>query len=310
MLATRSPAIVRGQEWAYEIKWDGVRTLLFFDGEEVRLRSRRGLDVTSKYPEVGGIRLALPAILDGEIVALDDAGRPSFERLQGRMNLQHIGQIRQAVADLPITYVVFDAPFWGDDLTGAAWSERRALLAALELPNPIAVSAVVDDPDPLWAFVEERGIEGIVAKRRTSTYQSGVRSMDWRKSTVVRTVRAVVGGFTTGEGRRHGRFGALLLGLWDGPELRWIGAVGTGFDATALRLIREALDEMVVPECPFGLDPDIPREATWVAPHLVTLIEFKEWTSAGRLRAPSFKGFTDDPPESVTWETEGPAALG
>jgi bifunctional non-homologous end joining protein LigD len=306
MLAVRATSIVRDREWVYEMKWDGVRTLLFWDGEQVVLRSRRGNDVTSTYPEVAAPPTSDAVVLDGEIVALDDTGRPSFGRLQGRMNLQHAGQIRRAVEEIAVTYVVFDLPFHREDITALPWSERRARLEALPLADSCVVSAVVDDPDPLWEFVVDRNIEGIIAKRRESTYQPGVRSSDWRKTSVTQTVRAVVGGFTTGEGRRHARFGSLQLGLWEGSALRWIGSVGTGFGDQALRLIREALNEMIADTSPFLPDPEFPRDVTWVSPHLVAMVEYKEWTSAGRLRAPSFKGFTDDPAESVTWEAEGP----
>ena len=306
MLAVRAQSIVRGDVWAYEMKWDGVRTLLYWDGTQVVLRSRRGNDVTATYPEIGRPATSEGAVLDGEIVALDDSGRPSFGRLQGRMNLQHAGQIRTAVTQTAVTYVVFDLLFHGRDITTLPWLERRERLEAMQLADPCVVSAVVDDPDPLWEFVVDRNIEGMIAKRRDSTYQPGVRSPDWRKTSVTRTLRAVVGGFTTGQGRRNARFGSLQLGLWQGSALRWIGSVGTGFDDKALRLIREALDSMVVQESLFIADPDFPRHVTWVAPRLVAMVEYKEWTSAGRLRAPSFKGFTDDPVETVTWETEGP----
>lgn len=307
MLAVRAPSIVAGPEWVYEIKWDGVRTLLFWDGATVLLRSRKGRDVTATYPELSGFVSPHPVVLDGEIVALDEAGRPSFERMQGRMNIARAGP---AALEIPITYVAFDLLYAEHDLTGLAWSERRERLESLVLPAPCALSHVVDDPQPLWDFVVKRGIEGVVAKRRDSPYVPGVRSSDWRKTTVVRSLRAVVGGFTAGDGGRQGEFGSLLIGLGTPEGLRWIGAVGTGFDHAALAAIRSALDEMRVDDCPFVEDPEMPRGAAWVSPQLVAVVEFKEWTRHGRLRAPSFKGFSDDPVTSVTWDTEGPAAPG
>jgi bifunctional non-homologous end joining protein LigD len=156
--------------------------------------------------------------------------------------------------------------------------------------------------------VRDRGLEGIVAKRVDSRYEPGVRSGSWRKIPAYRWVRTVVGGFTKGEGGRSGTFGALLVGLWTGGRLRYVGSLGSGFSDRDLGAIREALDEMTVDEAPF-IDPaGLPRGATFVVPSLVAAVQFREWTSAGRLRGPSFKGFTDDPLDSVTWDEEGPAS--
>ena len=148
----------------------------------------------------------------------------------------------------------------------------------------------------------------MVAKRIDSPYRPGTRSPDWRKVARVDQVRAVVGGFLPGEGSRAATFGSLLLGLVDGDRLRYIGSVGTGFDGPTLHAIRAALDQMVQPISPFHSDTEIPGPARFVAPSLTALVEFKEWTGAGKLRAPSFKGFTDDDWETVTWSSEGPPA--
>ncbi len=144
-----------------------------------------------------------------------------------------------------------------------------------------------------------------MAKRYGSTYRPGARSPNWRKIPHIHRTRAVVGGFTESEGTRTGVFGALLLGLWDGDRLRYVGSVGTGFDDASARAIRSALDEMVTGESPFHEDEAIPV-GTLVHPHLVAEIAYKQWTRAGRLRAPSFKGFSDRPHESATWAEEGP----
>ncbi len=146
----------------------------------------------------------------------------------------------------------------------------------------------------------------MVAKKLGSLYRPGARSEDWRKISRVVQVRAVVGGFVVGDGSRSETFGSLLLGLVDGERLRHIGSVGTGFNHATLRAIRSALDQMVTLESPFHPDTEIPREATFVEPQLVAMVEFKEWTRDGKLRAPSFKGFTDDPPEAATFREEGP----
>jgi bifunctional non-homologous end joining protein LigD len=158
----------------------------------------------------------------------------------------------------------------------------------------------------MWGFVQERGMEGLVAKRLGSRYRPGQRSADWRKVPSLVSTRAVVAGYTPGSGGRSATFGGLLLGLWDGDRLRFIGSVGTGFDDAALRAIRAALDELRTERSPFSLDASLPAEAVWVEPRLVAVVQFREWTEAGRLRAPVFKGFSDESVASITWEEEGP----
>jgi bifunctional non-homologous end joining protein LigD len=310
MLAVRRSEPFSDPAWGFEIKWDGVRTVLSFDGSATVLRSRRGRDVTATYPEVATAPLPRPLILDGEIVALDPEGRPSFERLQRRMNLRSPAQIAAAATGVAIDYVVFDLLYDGGPVIAEPWVRRRSRLARLELPARFThLPAVDEDPTALWDLVRSRGMEGIVAKRLESVYRPGERSADWQKIGLFRIARAVVGGFTTGEGGRSGAFGALLLGQWVAGGLRWVGAVGSSFSDASLVAIRAALDEMTVGTCPFVPRFGVPK-ATWVQPQLVAMVQYKEWTAAGRLRAPSFHGFTDDDPAAITWVAEGPDAPG
>lgn len=305
MLASPWPAPFDDDSWVFELKWDGVRCVAYATEGRLRLRSRRGNDMSIRYPELANLSLPDGLVLDGEIVALDEQGHPSFERLQSRMNRVP----RSSEAPVPITYVAFDLLAEGTPLLGAALEERTGRLSALELPAPIVVAdRFPGRSGPIWEFVRDRDLEGLVAKRLGSSYSPGVRSPDWRKIGNFKQVRAVVGGFTPGTGGRQSSFGALLLGMYSGRRLRWIGAVGSGFDDRALAAIRSALDEMTIPECPFEPDPDMPRGSTWVQPHLVAMVRYKQWTAAGRVRGPSFRGFTDDPAEEVTWEAEGPGA--
>lgn len=307
MLATAWPEPFSDPGWVFELKWDGVRTLLYWDGDEVELRSRRGRDVTATYPELSAIGASRPFVLDGEIVALSDQDKPSFELLQGRMNLDDLTRIAEAMGSNPVGYVAFDVLFDGEEVTGEPWEERRRRLESMAFAAPCIVGQIVEgDGEALWQFVKQRRLEGIVAKRRGSQYRPGTRSRDWRKVARAQTVRAIVGGYTPGTGGRSDTFGSLLLGLWWEDGLRWVGSAGTGFDDRALRAIRDALDEMTVDRCPFLPDPELPEEASWVQPQLVALVEVKEWTSVGRLRHPRFKGFTKDPLGEVTWEAEGP----
>jgi bifunctional non-homologous end joining protein LigD len=175
----------------------------------------------------------------------------------------------------------------------------------LALTGPFVTIDPVDDGTALWDLVLRRDLEGMVAKRSGSPYRPGVRSTDWRKVAHLHTVRAVVGGYTAGEGGRTGTFGALVLGLWDGPRLRWIGNVGTGFSDRDLVAIRRALGEMESAASPFHPDREFPA-AVAVEPVLVAAVEYRNWTNARRIRHPRFKGFTDDDPAAATWEAEGP----
>jgi len=311
MLASRWPEPFVDAQWAYELKWDGVRALFSWDGTRAIVRSRAGNDATARYPELRAPAGAMPIVLDGEIVAFDETGTPSFELLQQRMNLASPSLVAEAVTSVPISYVVFDILFAGEPLLDVAIEDRLDRLDGIDLDPPMVRSQTLrGDPSPLWDFVRERSLEGVVAKRLGSIYRPGHRSADWRKITMFRQLRAVVGGFTEGEGGRRGSFGSLLLGLWHEGRLRWIGAVGSGFGDRALAAIRAALDEMATDESPFVGAPAVPGRVTFVAPRLVALVQYKEWTTAGRLRAPSFKGFTDDDVASVTWEDEGPPSAG
>jgi bifunctional non-homologous end joining protein LigD len=308
MLAVPWAAPFSDDGWSFELKWDGVRTLLFWDGSSCRLVGRRGTDYSPRYPEVAGVHFDRPVVLDGEIVALGDDGAPSFERLQQRMHLSDPAAVTRMVGEVPVAMVTFDILFEGTPVVDELLVDRQERLAGLDLPAPLVRSDVVPaDGLGLWDAVTDRHLEGIVAKRLSSPYRSGVRSPDWRKVAHVGLVEAVIGGFTAGEGGRAASFGALLLGLWDGDRLRWVGAAGTGFSDEDLRRIRSALEEMARPDPPFLPDPDLPSGATWVEPVLVASIGYRDWTSVGRLRHPRFRGFTDTPVDEVTWGAVGPS---
>ena len=296
MMATRWPAGFSDPEWAFEVKWDGVRAIAAWDGATLDVRSRTGRAIQSEYPELDQLDGLEPCILDGEIVAFDADGRPSFGMLQQRKALE-----------IPISFMVFDLLHLATPLLDEPWTTRSERLGRLELPPPFVVpEPVIAEGEALWSGVVEQGLEGMVAKRLDSTYQPGRRSANWRKVARVDQVRAVVGGFLPGEGARASTFGSLLLGLVDGDHLRYIGSVGTGFTNATLRAIGDALDELAAEQTPFVAGSDFPPGARFIEPSLVALVEFKEWTRAAKLRAPSFKGFTDDDWSAVTWAEEGP----
>jgi bifunctional non-homologous end joining protein LigD len=302
MLATLGKRLPRNEDdYAYELKWDGVRALAYCEPGRVRLESRNLRDVSSQYPEVTrALREALgstQALVDGEVVAFDEDGRPDFQRLQRRMHLASESAVRRRMAETAATYIAFDVlHLEGHSLLQLPYTERRELLERLELDGPSLQSPShhLGDANALLELTRERGLEGLVAKRLDSTYQPGRRSRDWIKIKNVRTTELVVGGWIEGQGGRAGRIGALLVGYHDDEGgLHYAGRVGTGFTDRTLEDLGRLLTPIERPTSPFtGRQP--PREARFVEPKLVAEVEFNEWTRAGTLRAPSFKGLRDD----------------
>ena len=293
------------EEWAYEIKWDGVRALAYCEPGHLRLVTRTGKEVARRYPEVRGILAQLglrEALLDGELVAFDDEGRPSFQRLQRRIHVEGEAAIRRLRESTPVTYVAFDLLHRdGRSLMGLPYEERRAELEALGLEGERWQTPAYHRGDgaALLAASRERGLEGIVAKRLGSPYVPGKRTRAWLKVKNVRGQEVVIGGWVPGKGRREGELGALLVGYFerDGEQrrLRYAGKVGTGFDAAELRALRERLEALRREGSPFeGRQPE--RGAIFAEPELVCEVEFSEWTRAGTLRHPSYKGLRDDKP--------------
>jgi len=303
MLATPWPNPFSDDEWLFEPKWDGIRGVVAWDGASASIHTRRGNEVSARYPELAPLGALPPCVLDGEIVALDERGVPSFGLLQQRMN-----RISGRGSGPPVSFIAFDLlHLAGHPLVSAPLEGRIARLASLDLPEPYGrVEPTGSDGLALWEVVQERDLEGMVAKRLGSLYRPGVRSPDWRKIHNTHTARVLVGGFTAGEGGRASTFGSLLLGMRGGDALRWVGAVGTGFSDDELEAIRAALDEMRVDRSPFHPDAELPSDAAWVEPRLIAAVRYRNWTAAHRLRHPVFKGFTDDDPVAITWEAEGP----
>ncbi|WP_020573160.1 non-homologous end-joining DNA ligase [Actinopolymorpha alba] len=327
MLATLSKLPADQDEWGYEIKWDGVRALAYGQPGRLRLVSRNLLDISAQYPEVRGLTRTLGArqvILDGELVALDARGRPSFQALQRRMHLTSEAEIRRRQREVPVTYIIFDLLFLdGRLLFGMSYEERRRELEALGLSGSHWHTPGYQRGDGV-AFLQasrEQQLEGIVAKRLNSGYQPGRRSRDWLKIKNVQRQEFVIGGWIPGAGRRSGELGALLMGYYatgNGGELRlrFAGKVGTGFDTAELRRLKELLEPLRIDASPFsGRQPE--RGATFVEPRLVCEVAFSEWTKAGTLRHPSYQGLRDDKqaiqvvrevPAPPPDETEAPSA--
>lgn len=302
-----------GEGWVYEVKWDGMRALAFVDGSPLRIQSANERDVTVSWPELAGLPDALPAttaLLDGELIATDGDGQPSFGRLQHRMHVTNRAEALRRAAEVPVIYMVFDLLHLdGHDLTALPLADRRRLLDQLLESGPAwRLSPIHDDGAALLAAAIERGLEGVVAKRLDSPYEPGKRSRAWRKVKVRRRQEMVVGGWLPGEGVRTGRIGALLVGFHeragDGRPLRYAGRVGTGFTETELARLASLLAPLASDDCPFDPPPprnDLARGATWVRPELVAELAFAEWTGENRLRHPSYLGLrTDKPAADVT----------
>jgi bifunctional non-homologous end joining protein LigD len=310
MLA-RSGELPEGDEWAFEVKWDGVRAIAFVQGGRLRLASRKARDITARYPELRDLARALgssEAVLDGEVVAFDADGRPSFQRLQGRMHLTSESQVRRLAQSEPVVYVIFDLLFLdGRSLMGLPYAERRERLRELELEGRTwqTPSHHVGDGAALLEASRAQGLEGIVAKRLDCPYTPGRRSPGWVKVKNFRRLDAVIGGWLPGEGARGGRIGALLVGLYEDGELRYAGRVGTGFTQEELVRLGERLAPLARDDSPFaGRQP--PRESRFVDPELVCTVDYGEWTQARTLRHPSYKGLRDDVDRSeVTFGQEG-----
>jgi bifunctional non-homologous end joining protein LigD len=290
-----------GDAWVYEIKWDGMRVLTDVSPDGVRAWSANGRDATASFPELDALSPALApldALLDGEVVALDDGGRPSFGRLQGRMHVSSREESLRRAADIPVAYVVFDLlRLGGHDLTGRPWHERRRLLdqVADDLPPGVEVAQVYDDGAALLDAADRRGLEGVVAKRTDASYVPGGRSRSWVKVKVRRHDELVVGGWSGGAGNREGRLGSLLVGFHEQPgdaALRYAGRVGSGFSSAELDRIATRLAPLTTGNCPFDPPPEPlhRRGATWVRPEVVVEISYGEWTSDGRLRHPVYLG--------------------
>lgn len=301
------PTLVRepfdSPDHLFEVKWDGVRVLAFCDRSSTRLFSRTGRDVSAQYPEFADLHTRWPgenAVVDGEIVAMDAHGRPSFELLQRRINLARPADVAQGARRTPLQLVLFDLVFANGRWLGSLpLSDRTARLAeevrfgeSVQRSEPVAQHGRA-----LFEAARSQGLEGVVAKKRNSHYLPGKRTREWLKIKTVHEVDCVVGGYSAGNNSRAGSLGALQVGAYDSAgRLQYLGAVGTGFRDADLARLKEILQTIGSPTCPFsGFAARYgAAQVHWVRPELVCVVEYRELTSGGRLRAPSFKGLRRD----------------
>jgi bifunctional non-homologous end joining protein LigD len=287
--------------WGFEFKWDGIRALAYVEGGIVRLISRSGETVTPRYPEVHLMGRALGSrevILDGEVVALDERGRPSFEEIQQRMGLTSESDVRRKMKQVPVTYMVFDI-LWqdGHSLLATPYAERRGVLAQLKLAGPSWQTPPFEKGggQAMLDASAKAGLEGVMAKKLDSPYEPGRRSGAWVKIKNRNRQELVIGGWLDGEGKRQGHPGALLVGYYDKGKFVYAGKVGTGFTDAMLDKLQTAMKPLAQDKNPFDAGAP-PRAAHFVKPKLVAEFEFVEWTRSGQLRAPSFKGLRVDKP--------------
>ncbi|MBX7158618.1 MAG: non-homologous end-joining DNA ligase [Verrucomicrobiae bacterium] len=302
MLALLTTHLPKSKEWQYEVKFDGIRALAYFNDKKPKLYSRNKIELTSYYPEVVEALKKIKcrsAILDGELTALDAKGRPSFQALQNA---------RDKTRGVPVLYYLFDMiSLNGKRLTRHSFTKRKEKLAAL-LPKSDLIlreSATFSyPPDVLLKEIEEKGLEGVIAKKKSSLYEAGQRTGSWLKYKLVKEQEFVIGGYTKPQGSRL-YFGALIVGYYESKKLICVGKVGTGFDQTNSEDLFERFQKLRVENCPFAnlplpvyvspnWSPQRLKNYTWLKPVLVCQIKFSEWTQASFLRQPVFLGLRID----------------
>jgi bifunctional non-homologous end joining protein LigD len=295
MLAMLAESLPPGDDWVYEVKWDGYRALGYVRSGEAKLFSRRGNDLNGRFPAIAkALEKAVRSpecVVDGEVCALDENGRPSFSAMQ------------QGKADTPLVYEVFDLlEVDGVPIVDLPYLERRERLDQLldKRVRNVQISGYFDDGESLLEAAKQQRLEGVMAKRPGSRYSEGGRTRDWLKIKTHGEQEFVIVGYTKGEGRRADRFGSLVLATYEGSELRWVGNVGTGFTEKTLSDLLKSLEPLKTSASPLSTIPKMPKvrrtDVVWVEPALVAQVKFTEWTHDGHLRAPVYLGLRDDKP--------------
>jgi bifunctional non-homologous end joining protein LigD len=295
--------------WVFEIKWDGVRAIAEIKDGKTRLWARSGRDVTGEYPELKDLAVnfrVTNALVDGEIVTLDEDGRSNFHKLQNRLGVQNPSQ--QLMQSVPLDYYAFDLMYAdGFDLRKAPLVERKELLRKiLASDQRVHYSEHIEEKgEALFEAARAKGLEGIIAKIKDSTY-SGTRTSSWVKLKIVNEVDTVIAGYTEGRGSRK-YFGALVLGLYDDGELKFIGSVGTGFTEGKQKAIFETMKELGTSQSPFKAVPGLREKVDWIKPELAARVKYANWTNDDHLRAPVFLSLRNDrAPQDCTFEDAKP----
>jgi bifunctional non-homologous end joining protein LigD len=319
MLAHPFEKAFDSKEWVFEVKWDGVRAILFKNNNSIQIQSRNGNDITRLYPEiVNATKLSLrdgkSTIIDGEIVVLNEKGLPDFHTHQHRMHIQNPHEIMSLSVKNPSTYYVFDILYnENENLEGLGYLERRQLLSSvLKTNDTIRISEYIDEKGTeILSSSKELNLEGIVAKHKRSIYREGIRSRDWLKIKNTKTQDCVIIGYTRGLGSRFSHFGSLVLAVYSAKEkkLKFAGHAGTGFNDETLGEIYLKLKALETNYRPVDKVPYLNRETIWLKPVLVAEIKFDEWTRDGILRAPVFLRLREDKkPEECVTEADKPSS--
>jgi bifunctional non-homologous end joining protein LigD len=318
MLAYPTDKAFNNKEWVFEIKWDGVRAILFKENGKIRIQSRTGNDITKKYPEIvntagESLMQCKSAIIDGEIVVLDDNGIPNFQAHQRRMNVESEKEILALSAEVPCTFYAFDVLYQENkSLKKLSYQERRGILSQILRTNDrIKISDYIEEKGiDILKRSKELELEGIIAKHKSSIYREGLRSRDWLKIKNTKTQDCVIIGYTKGVGNRINLFGSLLLAVYctEEAKFRFVGHTGSGFDYELLDTVYSKLQEIKINSMPIDHLPYMNRETTWVKPVLVVEVKFNEWTKDGIMRTPIFLRFREDKkPTECTIEADNPA---
>lgn len=326
MLSTLVNRPFNNKEWVFEIKWDGVRSIVFMDNtkEIVQLQSRSGNIITHRYPEIvralkspvstksltQSVVRCKSAVLDGEIVVMDNkTGLPSFQNHQRRMNLDHERDIENLSRQIPATYYLFDILYLdGTNVQNLSFLERRKILSQIVNENTtIKISDFIEEiGEEVYKTTKSMGLEGLVAKNKSSKYVQGKRSSDWLKIKHIRTQDCVIIGYNKGEGTREKYFGSLLLAVRDiEGQFQFVGHTGSGFDSISLAQIYEKVQNLRTEECAIGYVPYTNREPIWVKPEIVAEIKFSDWTRDNIMKSPIFLRLREDKkPEECFIEKE------
>ncbi len=309
MLATLVDKPFSDPDWLFETKWDGVRAICFIRNGRARFVSRNQLEMTGQYPELAGVASCLKAqeaIVDGEIVALDEHGVSRFQLLQPRLGRKNPREIESLAAKSRIVFYVFDLLYLdGFDLTQCKLLDRKSLLEQILKPaNNVRYSDhIIGEGERLFHEVAKIPLEGIVAKRIASLYVQK-RSSDWLKIKTIQESEVVIGGYTEPR-KSRAYFGALVVGLYKGKELHYVAHVGGGFNRQSLEELYKLMQPLRIKRCPFSEKPVTNEPVQWVKPKLVAQVKFSEWTADGRLRHPVFLGLREDKkPEDCVFEPE------
>ena len=296
MLATGVDEPFNDKDWVFEVKWDGVRSIFFLHKTKAifEIKSRSDKTITHRYPELieplnSAIKCQESIVLDGEIVVLDKDGMPSFQNHQRRMNVDYKADIEKLSREIPATYYIFDILYLdGKNLQNLDFLQRRSILSkVINKNNKVQISEFFEERGKeIFDNVKAMNLEGIVAKYKSSRYMQSTRSREWLKIKTIKTQDCVVIGYTKGEGNRENYFGSLLLAVYYGNKLRFVGHSGSGFDFAQLNEIYNKLQQMKIEKCPVDYIPYTNRAPVWIEPKLVAEVKFSDWTQEKIMRSP------------------------